>query len=159
MQLAYDCKISQLVRDLFHEHIPKRTRPTLQEVLQALQDALITYTKVFVVVDAFDECSETDKIGTIFLRELCQLQPRINILITSRYSKDGQIYVKDFEDFEIRAQDDDIENYIDSRIHLEPLLLQYINEEPVLKNDIVRIVCHKANGMYVDHLITSLRQV
>jgi ankyrin repeat domain-containing protein 50 len=148
MQLSYDHDLPPALYDMYSESVLKGANPTLENVLQALQQVMTTYKKVFVVVDALDECLEGNKTGLILLRELCKYQPKVNILVTSRHYKNTtDNIINNFAVIDITAQDQDIKKYINTRLQLEPLLTQYIDKEPTLKDEIVQKLCHAAGGM------------
>jgi Cdc6-like AAA superfamily ATPase len=48
--------LPEYVTDLYNKHKDKRTRPSLNEILRTLQDVSTLYSKVFIIVDALDEC-------------------------------------------------------------------------------------------------------
>lgn len=44
------------VKDHFDQHRIKETRPSLDEILRSLRAVAIMYSRVFIIVDALDEC-------------------------------------------------------------------------------------------------------
>lgn len=73
------------VKDLYNRHKQKRTRPSFDEILQALQSVAVRCSRVFLVVDALDECQASDGCRMRFLSALFNLQAKhgSNILATS----------------------------------------------------------------------------
>ena len=45
-----------IVKDLYDRHRDKRTRPPLEEISRALQSVATVYSRIFIIVDALDEC-------------------------------------------------------------------------------------------------------
>jgi hypothetical protein len=62
------------VRNLHNRHKIKRTRPSLDDILKAVQSVMVLYPKAFVIIDALDECQVSDDCRTRFLSEIFNLQ-------------------------------------------------------------------------------------
>ncbi len=79
--------LPQGVRDLFNKHQKHKTRPSLDEIVKALVSVATGCSRVFVVVDALDECKD-DSRGVV-LKKLFELQTQasINTMATSRIDK------------------------------------------------------------------------
>jgi hypothetical protein len=86
-QLA-ECKPSLpgSVKDLYDRHKTKRTRLSLDEISRSLQSVLTTYSRVFIIVDALDECQVSDGCRSRFISNIFQLQAKYgtNLFETSR---------------------------------------------------------------------------
>ncbi|KAI1269810.1 hypothetical protein F5Y18DRAFT_437656 [Xylariaceae sp. FL1019] len=105
------------LRRLYDDCKQRRSRPSLKEILQVLRDPVLDYSKVFVVVDALDECEREVRSG--FISELRNLWSDVGVdvfatsrdipEITSRF--DGAMRK------EIRACDHDIAKFIDANRH------------------------------------------
>ncbi|KAI3320964.1 hypothetical protein HD806DRAFT_537622 [Xylariaceae sp. AK1471] len=108
----------------FNRHDANRTRPSLDEILTALQSVAALYSRVFIVVDALDECQVSDGCRMIFLSKIFSLQAKCgpNIFATSRF----------------------IPEYLDHQISRSGLkLLQTYREE--IKTEIIKVV----EGMFL----------
>ena len=129
------------VKPLYTRHENQDTRPTLDEFTQAFEAAIGAYSKVFIVVDALDECREDDATRAKFLRVLRSLPENVNLMVTSRNLPS---IARDFDGIErlnIRAHDEDIRMYIEGRIALAPRHLKALQE--TIANKIVE----NAKGM------------
>ncbi|KAI9771508.1 MAG: hypothetical protein M1840_002128 [Geoglossum simile] len=75
------------VKSLYDRHKAKQTRPSFDDISRALQSVTAVYSRVFIIVDALDECQTSDSCWQEFLSELFNLQTKqgINIFATSRY--------------------------------------------------------------------------
>jgi ankyrin repeat domain-containing protein 50 len=138
--------ISDDIRDLFNNHTTKLTRPFIE--CSTLRTACAPLSKIFVVVDALDECASqsTDK----FLKELQHIGPKLHLMITSRPSIMGVTdYFKDAVQLEIRAHNEDIATYLTERLQEESRLKRYIEKDPSLSDDIINTILDKAEGMLV----------
>jgi hypothetical protein len=52
--------IAALVTQMYDYHLKRGSRPSLEEILRVLQSVCSNYTIVYIVVDALDECANTD---------------------------------------------------------------------------------------------------
>jgi hypothetical protein len=58
------------LKDLYSEHKKKRTRPSADEISRTIQSVAVTYSRVFIIIDALDECQVSDGCRTKFLTEI-----------------------------------------------------------------------------------------
>jgi hypothetical protein len=139
---------SQDAKNLYQRHADHGTSPRLPEMLELLQSEVSRYSRVFVVVDALDECLGDNHTGITLVRELEALRPTVNLMVTARSLK---IIQRDFETaatLEIIASADDIRNYVANRISEEPRLSLRVSEDAALREDIIRAVLETSTGMY-----------
>ncbi|KAH7129266.1 hypothetical protein EDB81DRAFT_764414 [Dactylonectria macrodidyma] len=75
------------VRSLHHKHKHERSRPSFAELSTTLQSVARLYSRVFILIDALDECRVSYGSQTGFLAEVFKLRawPRTNIFATSRF--------------------------------------------------------------------------
>ena len=117
--------ISDDIRRFYKDPVTKDTRPFIK--YSTLRTACHPLSKLFVVVDALDECAKesTDE----FLKELRDLGPKLRLMITSRPNiMNITDYFQDAVHLEIRARNDDIERYLKERLQSESKLKQYIEK-------------------------------
>ena len=101
------------------------------------------FKKVFVVVDALDECSNETRAE--FLTALRNLPSTVSLLVTSR---DLPPDFQGVRQLDIRANDRDVQHYIQGRLHLTDLKI-HVNREPTLGGDIVKAITGNIDGMLV----------
>src|SRR5438046_8080422 len=53
--------VSDNIRNLYNNHIKKNTRPSLSEYSKLLKTEAYSLSRVFIVIDALDECIEADE--------------------------------------------------------------------------------------------------
>jgi hypothetical protein len=75
--------LSEDVTSLYDHHNEERTRPSLPSTSD-YQAHIQRFSRIFIVVDALDECSEDDGVRDLFLAQLRYLLPNIRLLVTSR---------------------------------------------------------------------------
>jgi hypothetical protein len=131
---------------LYHHHVKKRTRPTLSEWSKLLQSEVRRLSKVFIIIDALDECPESNGTRDSFLIEIRKLQPSIHLLVTSRHIPT----ISDFENaarVDVRASDKDVRRYLKDRIERERRLVRHVKADPTLQETIINTIVEKAKGM------------
>ena len=136
------------VKSLYDKHTVKGTRPSLDEISRSLQSVAALYSRVFIIVDALDECRAFDGCRAGFLTEIFNLQAkcRANLFATSRFDAgfaekfDGSISL------EIRASVQDVQRYVHNRISDLP---SFVERNPKLQEDIETEIVKAADGMYV----------
>ena len=121
--------------------------PPKDKILEMLQCEVEGVTDTFIVVDALDECSPEVREG--LLNDLEKLQPKIHLLVTSRYNTKIANLLKGSVKLEISAQPQDIRMFIKAQIN-EPenfRLKRLVNKTPKLLKEIEDAVINTANGM------------
>ena len=114
-QLAQDCSvISDTVESLYKRHVERNTRPTFEEYTRALQSEIKTFSRVFVVVDALDECLEDNRSD--LLTALRSLGNTVNLMVTSRDLSSIAKYFPRTKRLDIYATNEDVQRYIEGRI-------------------------------------------
>jgi hypothetical protein len=145
--------ISDDVTSLFHRHFEKNTHPTLEELSTLLQLEARRFSKVFIIIDALDECSEKSGTRDSFLAEIRKLQPATNLLITSRNTPPDESGFEKATQLEIHATDDDVRKYLEDRIKSEGRLARLIRTDRAFQTTIIDTIVQNAKGMYVPHAI------
>ena len=141
-------KISEKIIAIYKRHSCKQTRPSLTEYLKLLQSEVYRFLKVFIVVDALDECLEREGVRG-FIPEVRKLPPHVNLLVTSRHIPAIEHEFEKAARLEIYASDDDVRSYAETRIEEQPQLIRHIKVDPTLRSLILDTIVKKASGMYV----------
>ena len=148
-QLAGQClALPVSVKGLYDRHKTTDTRPSVEEFSSTLHAVVAMYSRVFIIIDALDECQSSDGCRARFLSELFDIQKRhaANILATSRFIPDIE---KEFEgsvSLEIRARDDDVRMYLAGHMDRLP---SFVRSSLDLQNNIKTTIAKTVNGMYV----------
>jgi hypothetical protein len=110
--------LPEAILDLYDQHKTKPTRPSTDELSIALQSVSATYERVFIVVDALDECQTDGRCRDKFLREVFVLQDKCkaNVFMTSRLIPDISRVFDGKPCVEIRATKEDMEKYLDGHM-------------------------------------------
>jgi hypothetical protein len=139
--------ISNHVRSLYECHFVHSTRPTPKEVTQALRAEIGTYSKVFIVVDALDECLEGNQRDLV--TELGSLGSTVNLMVASRPLPLIQELFQHAKCLNISANNDDVRTYIRDRIPREHRLSRIIGTNRALEESIVNKIVANIAGMCV----------
>ena len=150
--------LKQLVQDrpetssqikLFYKdhHEARKIRPKLVDLIEALKSEIGTYSRVFIVLDALDECLHSARER--FVKELQSLARNVNLMVTSRLLPSIEQQFQGVNRLEIQAHVDDMWKYIENRFVSEGRLARLVNNDWALQEGIVNEVVTKASGMYV----------
>ncbi|KAK6358787.1 hypothetical protein TWF730_008106 [Orbilia blumenaviensis] len=148
-QLA--CRQSRLpnsIKELHQKHISNTTKPSIDEIIKCLQSVIALYSKVFIVVDALDECKISDYCRNQLLQKSFQLHTDfgINLFATSRDIKDiaDQFRERKSTELRIKADEADLGIYLDGQINQLERRLICENRESVKKG-----IISAADGMFL----------
>jgi hypothetical protein len=106
------------VKSLHDKHKDKRTRPSFEELSEALQSVVAIYPRVFIVVDALYECQAFNGCRAKLLSEVVNLQAKYqaNLFATSRFIPEITEKFEGSIVLEIRATAEDVRRYIDGHM-------------------------------------------
>ncbi|KAJ5622285.1 hypothetical protein N7528_005517 [Penicillium herquei] len=146
-QLTRKCQhFPDSVQALYKRHRSGATRPSTLELSNALQTIAGTFSRIFIIVDALDECQTSSRLQ--FLPELFHLQARCgaNIMATSRVTPEITAQFKDSFLLEIRATDEDVRMYLDGHMsQLRP----FVRDNSQLKEEIKNAISEAVDGMFL----------
>ncbi|KAK8011810.1 Alpha/Beta hydrolase protein [Apiospora arundinis] len=136
------------VKQLYDNNFEKGMRPTLEEISRALYAVVSEQSRVFIVVDALDECQMSDDCRAQFLSILFDLQDqsKINLFATSRVIPDINKKFEGIPFLEVRASDLDIRRYLERHI---AQLGAVITEKNELKDTVVMKITEAVDGMFL----------
>jgi hypothetical protein len=129
------------VKDLYKHHKDKRTRPSVSEMSTVLQSVLAMYQRVFIAIDALDECHNADGSRSNFLSEIFRLEKShfANIFATSREIPEISERFSNRARLDIRARDEDLRLYLEGLISQSESNLLKAQEEEI-KTGIIEVV-------------------
>lgn len=129
----------------YQAHESGATLLSHSECTQLLRSTVSRYTKIFLIIDAFDEYPEECR-GQL-LAELQDLKPGVNMLITSRGLPSIERQLSKAVRLDVQARSDDILQYLKERIASLERLKSHIEKDPNLGNLISTTITAKAGGM------------
>ncbi|KAF4949959.1 hypothetical protein FGADI_8560 [Fusarium gaditjirri] len=119
------------------------SRPSLEDISSTLMFVAKSFSRVFIVIDALDECDSRVKV----LKEIFDLQSKcqVNIFATSRPVPDVISLFANGVSLEIRATDDDVRMFVHGRM---PELPEFFSKEGLEENITSQIV-RSVQGMFL----------
>jgi Cdc6-like AAA superfamily ATPase len=144
----YQPSLFRVVKDLYDRHKDNRTRPSFDDISRALQSVASIYSRVFIVVDALDECQVSDDCRSRLLSEVFNLQTKAgaNVFATSRFIPEITEKFEGSTTLKVHARDEDIRSYLDGHMKTLP---SFVREDPDLRGEIKTKIVGAVEGMYV----------
>lgn len=136
---------SSAIQELFQYHKGRKTRPTLEQLLRIFPSIIATYSKVYLIIDAFDEYPEDGR--HVLERFLTTVGDKVNIMITSRLHIRLDSSFSDLLTVDICATDNDVGRYVDVQISKSAQLSKNVRTQPILHNEIRTQIINSAEGM------------
>ncbi|KAF1811509.1 ankyrin [Eremomyces bilateralis CBS 781.70] len=136
------------VTRMYDYHTKKKSRPSLSDIFEALQSVCSNQTTVYILVDALDECADTDGGRGRLIDKLCELQTKgdLRLMLTSRFIPEVTERFRSSPSLEVRASDSDVRHFIDGHIPRLPKCIQR-NEE--LQNLVQDKIAGAVDGMFL----------
>ncbi|KAJ5383653.1 hypothetical protein N7517_001564 [Penicillium concentricum] len=129
---------------------PFRRRASLvtSDFMTCLKSMFSTFSKVFLVIDALDECDLPDNLRTRFLSELRALQHDFNLRVFAT-SRDDQGIPALFEGcarLQVRASPEDVKRFLAGRVGILPAFVQKRSD---LQEEIITEISTSIDGMFL----------
>jgi hypothetical protein len=136
----------KLLYDRHNKNLP--TRPSLDDISEALCSVIALYNKAFVVIDALDECQVSDGCRSRFLSNIFNLQAQtgVKLFATSRPIPDIERLFTGCLSCEILATDEDVRRYLDNHMFRLP---RFVAQSVELQEEVKSEICKAVNGMQV----------
>ena len=137
----------QHVDELYARHSLKTTKPAADEILTTLQSALAGLSMTYVVVDALDECQDSNGTRRSFLSSLKHLQARsdMRLMVTSRNIPNINDEFCTAIRLEIRAGEEDVRQFVGGRMSRLPRCIQ---RNDALQDLVISSIVKAVDGMY-----------
>jgi Cdc6-like AAA superfamily ATPase len=134
------------VEKLHQQHMTQGTKPSLNEIYSTLQAVIKGYPIVHLVIDALDECQDNDGTRRLLLAKLLDLQKDddVRIMITSRYLPEIQDTFNNALRVEIRARNEDIEQFVAGQMYRFP---KCVRVNPSLQKAVQENISDAVDGM------------
>ncbi|KAI9673848.1 MAG: hypothetical protein M1822_009584 [Bathelium mastoideum] len=140
--------LAAAVDELHNRHSKLGTKPSLDELMQALGKLCLSYSTTYMVIDALDECSNTNSGRSHLIQKLRELQAggNVRLLFTSRFIPEVTEWFQSDLRLEVRASEEDVRRFVAGQISRLPNCIQCSEE---LKNDVQNKIIESVNGMWV----------
>ncbi|EHK18518.1 uncharacterized protein TRIVIDRAFT_225823 [Trichoderma virens Gv29-8] len=138
----------KVVQDLYDRHNGQRTRPSTDELMQALQSVVITYSRVFIMIDALDECRSVDHTHSSVLSGIFTLRSKTkaNFFLTSRLNANITENFEGIPELKIYANNDDVQRYLRGNMRHLP---RFVRDDPGLQEKIITSILKAVQGMFL----------
>ncbi|SCO19315.1 unnamed protein product [Fusarium fujikuroi] len=135
------------VKPLYEQHRTKESPPSLEDVSSNLLSTAKLFSRVFIIIDALDECRATDGTRTKFLEEIFKLQlhSKANVFATSRPIPEVKDQFQTSITLEVRATDADVERFLRGHMPQMPGFFRQQRLEELVIGEIIRSV----EGMFL----------
>ena len=137
----------QCIRDLHDKHLSGQQEPSFNDFVSALMSVLQGRPKVYILLDALDECSEQEKL----LKFICTIEStckNANIFVSSRreYNITEALVDRVKYDFDMKtaAVDADIELFVQNFLSTDRALGKWPSD---IKAEIKDQLCRRSGGM------------
>ncbi|KAM0218304.1 hypothetical protein ACHAQI_001492 [Fusarium lateritium] len=125
------------------------TRPTQTQITEILQKLAAKLETFFIVVDALDECGESEEDALQFMATVSSLGAHVKVLCTSRFSTTFEEHFNQYEKLQISAQNADITTFLKAQIRQKYRLSRHVRADPKLKDEIVETIIQESQGMFL----------
>ncbi|KAM0445670.1 hypothetical protein ACHAQK_001884 [Fusarium lateritium] len=136
--------LQQVLRNFTEQPLPADV--SITEILQKLAAKLETF---FIVVDALDECGESEEDALQFMATVSSLGAHVKVLCTSRFSTTFEEHFNQYEKLQISAQNADITTFLKAQIRQKYRLSRHVRADPKLKDEIVETIIQESQGMFL----------
>lgn len=134
------------LKSAYHEHLRRRTRPSLIEFRNLLLSGVNNFEKCFLVIDGLDECADRETRAH-FVQLLKQISQTASILVTSRDVPPISRAFQNWTRLDITAQRSDVLAFIQSVIDQSPDLADFLSAVPVLREEVFDGIWQRCGGM------------
>ncbi|KAF4943729.1 hypothetical protein FGADI_13200 [Fusarium gaditjirri] len=137
--------IPESVKSLYDKHSVRETRASLEEASATIQSISGLYSQIYIIVDALNELKAIDGCRNRLLEEIFKLQAQCGakLFATSRFIPEIMDKFEGSTAIKIRADDEDVRSFLDSKISQSGQLSQTHRE--MVKTEIAKAV----DGMFL----------
>ncbi|KAJ4312000.1 hypothetical protein N0V84_010155 [Fusarium piperis] len=136
------------VEHLYRQHSKGGSQPTLEQVRNLLRGFSSLYSRVFIIVDAIDECPTRDGRRNTLLTQLMKLQDALsaNFMYTSRPIPEIEARFPKIVPIRVRASEHDVQKYLDGQMGRLP---GFVSRSPKLQEQIKKQIALAVGGMFL----------
>lgn len=123
--------------EVYTRHTKVKTRPLLGDYLRLLRLILDDFSRVYIIIDGLDECSEANSTRSTFLAGVNAVRRQTCTFITSRYLPSIETELHGVPRLQLEADDEDIERYLIERLGKWDFLKRHLQKDPSLRETII----------------------
>jgi hypothetical protein len=149
-QLAFRRLTSTSMDSLQNHCIGRDSRPSFDTLTTVLKTEIETYSRIFIIIDALDECFP-ERVQVDLLENIRSLivTPHAKLMVTSRHIPSIESAIHADITLEITAMEADVRSHVEARIFNSNTLKRLITKAPSMEEKVVTTVIERAHGMYV----------
>ena len=140
--------IPKVVESMFEICKDGSEQPGSVSLLQTLREVLGTFDHAYVVIDALDECTERDELGSLLQTIHDWKLPCLHVLALSRKEHDLEDYLSSLITSQCSLQSDivdgDIRAFVDYQLEHD---LRLKSKPAAIKSEIISTITNGAQGM------------
>ncbi|KAL8811285.1 MAG: hypothetical protein Q9200_001920 [Gallowayella weberi] len=137
------------IKSCHKQHSRNGTRPALSDLSRLLASQVQLFDKVFVLVDALDECPDHDGTRASFLSNVYELPASTKLMVTSRDLPSIASLFKDDLRLDIRAREEDVKLFIESQMEQRRELNDLLENRDDIRSIIAKTIVDLSNGMFL----------
>jgi hypothetical protein len=130
--------------DIFTRHKARNTRMSQGELRDVLLSICGAFKKVYIVIDALDECGKDVNSELLPTIRGLQLQISVSLLVTTRQPRKVLDHVPSCPTLEVRASESDVAIYLGARMRTLP---KFVQTDQALQDMIVTAIVSAVDGM------------
>jgi hypothetical protein len=129
-------------------------QPVLHVLLEVTRQMMQSFTRVYVVVDALDECAQHSELMDVLATVKGWQLQNLHLLMTSRRERDIEssleVYVdnKDTVCLQSNIIDQDIQRYVQHRLSHDKSLAKW-EKNSAIRQEVENVLMRGAHGMYL----------
>jgi hypothetical protein len=140
-QLLYRMEtVPGFLMDMYTRHKTRNTRPSQGELKDVLSFLAGAFKKVYIVIDALDECEKDVCSGLLSIIRWLQVHNNMSLLITTRPLREVLDHVPSCPVLEVRASESDVDLYLRAR-------MQTLPKDLALQEEIITAIVSAVDGM------------
>ncbi|KAL3445273.1 hypothetical protein BJX65DRAFT_153866 [Aspergillus insuetus] len=138
--------IPEKVRTLCEHHQLQRTQPPLPDIIKSLHSVASMFSRLYIVIDALDECSAPDRAKLLLQIFDLQSKSQVNFPATSRFISSVTERFLDSPCFGIRTNSGDLQKYLDGSMYKLPA---FVGRDQDLQERIKSAIIQAVDGMFL----------
>jgi chromosomal replication initiation ATPase DnaA len=141
-----ESRLLDTVKSLYDHHKEHKMRPSVDELTAALQSVMASHSRVFILIDALDECRTADGCQSTFLKILANIQHNsaTSIFLTSRIAPDDMREFRNVKSVDICANGNDMREYLNGQMFRLP---RVVRQNPELQEQIGTEILGASDGL------------
>jgi Cdc6-like AAA superfamily ATPase len=144
-QLLYRMEtVPGFLMDMYTRHKTRNTRPSQGELKDVLSFLAGAFKKVYIVIDALDECEKDVCSGLLSIIRWLQVHNNMSLLITTRPLREVLDHVPSCPVLEVRASESDVDLYLRARMQTLP---KFVQTDLALQEEIITAIVSAVDGM------------